>query len=72
MKSALVVAQKVKLEVFGESPTVASSIVQVSQLADPKAHVAIRAVANSIFLVVDPEVTRRSLRAVAAVDRVVA
>jgi len=46
MKSALAVAQKVKLEVFGESPTVASSIVQVSQLADPKAHVAIRAVAK--------------------------
>lgn len=46
MKGALAVAQKVRQEVFGESPTVASSIVEIAQLADPKAHVAIRATAK--------------------------
>jgi enamine deaminase RidA (YjgF/YER057c/UK114 family) len=46
MKDALAAAQKVRQEVFGEAPTVASSLVEVTQLADPKAHVAISAVAQ--------------------------
>ena len=46
MQGALAVAQHVRLEVFGESPTAASSIVAVTQLADPKALVAIRVTAK--------------------------
>lgn len=46
MKGALAVAQQVRQEVFGESPTVASSIVGVTQLADPKALVAVRVTAK--------------------------
>ncbi len=46
MKDVLPAAQKVRQEVFGGAPTVASSLVGVAQLADSKAHVAISAVAK--------------------------
>jgi 2-iminobutanoate/2-iminopropanoate deaminase len=46
MKAALNVAQKIRREVFGEGATVASSIIEVSRLADPKALVAIKATAR--------------------------
>ena len=46
MKVALSVAQKVRRDVFGEGATVASSIIEVSRLPDPKALVAIKATAK--------------------------
>jgi enamine deaminase RidA (YjgF/YER057c/UK114 family) len=46
MKAALNVAQKVRRDVFGEGATVASSIVEVNRLGDPKALVAIKATAK--------------------------
>ena len=46
MKVALSVAQKVRRDVFGEGATVASSIIEVNRLADPKALVAIKATAK--------------------------
>jgi enamine deaminase RidA (YjgF/YER057c/UK114 family) len=46
LKAALPAAQKVRREVFGEDPLVASSLVEVRRLADPKALVAIRATAK--------------------------
>lgn len=46
MKDGRAAAQKIRQEVFGEAPTVASSIVEITQLADSKAHVAISAVAT--------------------------
>ncbi|HEX3204244.1 MAG TPA: RidA family protein [Nitrospiraceae bacterium] len=53
MKAALAVAQKVRHEVFGDGATVASSIVEVGRLEDPKALVAIRATAK-----LDPPMSR--------------
>jgi 2-iminobutanoate/2-iminopropanoate deaminase len=46
MKAALAVAQKIRGDVFGDGATVASSIIEVGRLADPKALVAIRATAK--------------------------
>ena len=46
MKVALSVTQKVRRDVFGDGATVASSIIEVNRLADPKALVAIKATAK--------------------------
>jgi len=46
MKATLAVAQKVRHEVLGEDPIVASSLVEVRRLGDPKAQVAIKVTAK--------------------------
>lgn len=46
IKMAVPVAQKVRREVLGEDPMIASSLVEVKRLGDPKAQVAIKVTAK--------------------------